>query len=145
MYGLGGERRLIEWEVPWLPGFDGARPARVGITDNERGEVRLTALGRRIADSAQETVARVDAFMNVPLYDRIFKNYEGFHCLVRRRLRNLCVILASRRSRPGERAKPLCDQPNKPDFLRMAKIALSGPHSQGLEPSQLIARSQRKM
>ena len=50
MYGLGGERRLIEWEVPWLPEFDGARPARVGITDNERGEVRLTALGRRIAE-----------------------------------------------------------------------------------------------
>lgn len=24
------ERRLIEWEVPWLPGFDGARPVRVG-------------------------------------------------------------------------------------------------------------------
>jgi GH15 family glucan-1,4-alpha-glucosidase len=30
MYGLGGERRLIEWEVPWLPGFNGARPVRVG-------------------------------------------------------------------------------------------------------------------
>ncbi len=26
MYGLGWERRLIEWEVPWLPGFNGARP-----------------------------------------------------------------------------------------------------------------------
>ena len=24
MYGLGGERRLTEWEVPWLPGFEGA-------------------------------------------------------------------------------------------------------------------------
>jgi GH15 family glucan-1,4-alpha-glucosidase len=30
MYGLGGERRLIEWEVQWLPGFDGARPVCVG-------------------------------------------------------------------------------------------------------------------
>jgi GH15 family glucan-1,4-alpha-glucosidase len=30
MYGLGGERRLPEWEVPWLPGFEGARPVRVG-------------------------------------------------------------------------------------------------------------------
>jgi GH15 family glucan-1,4-alpha-glucosidase len=30
MYGLGGERRLAEWEVPWLPGFEGARPVRVG-------------------------------------------------------------------------------------------------------------------
>jgi hypothetical protein len=30
MYGLGGERRLPEWEVPWLSGFEGARPVRVG-------------------------------------------------------------------------------------------------------------------
>jgi GH15 family glucan-1,4-alpha-glucosidase len=30
MYGIGGERRLSEWEVPWLPGFEGARPVRIG-------------------------------------------------------------------------------------------------------------------
>ncbi|MGO4683997.1 glycoside hydrolase family 15 protein [Hyphomicrobium sp. 2TAF46] len=30
MYGLGGERRLAEWEVDWLSGFDGARPVRIG-------------------------------------------------------------------------------------------------------------------
>jgi GH15 family glucan-1,4-alpha-glucosidase len=30
MYGVAGERRLPEWEVPWLPGFGGARPVRVG-------------------------------------------------------------------------------------------------------------------
>jgi GH15 family glucan-1,4-alpha-glucosidase len=30
MYGVGGERRLTEWEVPWLPGFEDARPVRIG-------------------------------------------------------------------------------------------------------------------
>jgi GH15 family glucan-1,4-alpha-glucosidase len=30
MYGIAGERRLTEWEVPWLPGYEGARPVRVG-------------------------------------------------------------------------------------------------------------------
>jgi GH15 family glucan-1,4-alpha-glucosidase len=30
MYGLAGERRLIENELPWLPGFEGSRPVRVG-------------------------------------------------------------------------------------------------------------------
>jgi GH15 family glucan-1,4-alpha-glucosidase len=30
MYGLAGERRLTEWEVPWLPGYEGAKPVRVG-------------------------------------------------------------------------------------------------------------------
>ena len=30
MYGVAGERRLPELELPWLAGFDGARPVRVG-------------------------------------------------------------------------------------------------------------------
>ena len=30
MYGCGGERRLPEMELPWLPGYEGARPVRVG-------------------------------------------------------------------------------------------------------------------
>jgi GH15 family glucan-1,4-alpha-glucosidase len=30
MYGLGGERRLTEWEVSWLPGYEGSRPVRIG-------------------------------------------------------------------------------------------------------------------
>lgn len=30
MYGVGGERRLWEWEVPWLQGFEGSTPVRIG-------------------------------------------------------------------------------------------------------------------
>lgn len=30
MYGLSGERRLSEWEVPWLSGYQGAAPVRIG-------------------------------------------------------------------------------------------------------------------
>jgi len=30
MYGLSGERQLTEWEVPWLPGYHGAAPVRIG-------------------------------------------------------------------------------------------------------------------
>jgi GH15 family glucan-1,4-alpha-glucosidase len=30
MYGLAGERRLTEYEVEWLPGYEGSRPVRIG-------------------------------------------------------------------------------------------------------------------
>jgi GH15 family glucan-1,4-alpha-glucosidase len=30
MYGVGGERRLEEYEVPWLAGYERSRPVRVG-------------------------------------------------------------------------------------------------------------------
>ncbi len=30
MYGILGQRRLLEWEVGWLPGYEGAQPVRIG-------------------------------------------------------------------------------------------------------------------
>ncbi|OLB74547.1 MAG: glucoamylase [Alphaproteobacteria bacterium 13_2_20CM_2_64_7] len=30
MYGLAGEKRLAEWEVPWLSGYQGSKPVRIG-------------------------------------------------------------------------------------------------------------------
>jgi GH15 family glucan-1,4-alpha-glucosidase len=30
MYGVAGERRLEEFELPWLPGFENSKPVRVG-------------------------------------------------------------------------------------------------------------------
>ncbi|HEX3781043.1 MAG TPA: glycoside hydrolase family 15 protein [Pseudonocardiaceae bacterium] len=30
MYGIDGERHLIEWEADWLPGYSDARPVRIG-------------------------------------------------------------------------------------------------------------------
>jgi GH15 family glucan-1,4-alpha-glucosidase len=30
MYGIWGQKRLLEWEAKWLPGYEGARPVRIG-------------------------------------------------------------------------------------------------------------------
>jgi len=30
MYGIAGERRLWEWEVPWLDGYEASKPVRIG-------------------------------------------------------------------------------------------------------------------
>jgi len=30
MYGIAGERRLPEWKIGWLPGYEGAAPVRIG-------------------------------------------------------------------------------------------------------------------
>jgi len=49
MYGAGGERRLSEYELDWLPGYEGSNPVRVGNAASEQfqldvyGEV-LTSL-----------------------------------------------------------------------------------------------------
>jgi glucoamylase len=43
MYGLHGERRLDEWEVPWLAGYQGAKPVRIG--NGAAGQVQLDVYG----------------------------------------------------------------------------------------------------
>ena len=36
MYGVAGERRLLEFEVEWLPGLEGSAPVRVGNAASEQ-------------------------------------------------------------------------------------------------------------
>jgi GH15 family glucan-1,4-alpha-glucosidase len=36
MYGPGGERRLTELELPWLEGYEGSRPVRIGNNASEQ-------------------------------------------------------------------------------------------------------------
>jgi GH15 family glucan-1,4-alpha-glucosidase len=36
MYGVGGERRLTELELPWLDGYEGSRPVRIGNAASEQ-------------------------------------------------------------------------------------------------------------
>ncbi len=30
IYGICGERQIVEWEADWLPGYEGSRPVRIG-------------------------------------------------------------------------------------------------------------------
>jgi GH15 family glucan-1,4-alpha-glucosidase len=39
LYGVGGERRLPEWQADWLPGFEGSRPVRVGNAAAEQDQI----------------------------------------------------------------------------------------------------------
>jgi GH15 family glucan-1,4-alpha-glucosidase len=46
MYGIAGERRLSEWEVPWLPGYEGSSPVRIG--NAAHGQLQLDVFGEVI-------------------------------------------------------------------------------------------------
>jgi GH15 family glucan-1,4-alpha-glucosidase len=43
MYGIAGERRLVEYEVPWLAGYEGAAPVRIG--NAAAGQLQLDVYG----------------------------------------------------------------------------------------------------
>ena len=43
MYSVTGERRLTEWLIDWLPGYEGAQPVRVG--NGAHGQIQIDVYG----------------------------------------------------------------------------------------------------
>jgi GH15 family glucan-1,4-alpha-glucosidase len=81
MYGIAGESRLAEWEIDWLPGYEGSRPVRVGnaavtqLQVDVFGEVLESLHGVRAAGAAEcadgwrlerDLVAQVERVWHVP-------------------------------------------------------------------------------
>ena len=58
MYGLSGERQLIEWEVPWLPGYQGAAPVRIGNAASD--QLQLDVFGE-VIDAIYQARKHLDA------------------------------------------------------------------------------------
>jgi GH15 family glucan-1,4-alpha-glucosidase len=65
MYGSGGERRLDEWEVDWLPGYETSAPVRVG--NAAAGQYQLDVYGEVM--SALYTAARMDGVHSRAVWD----------------------------------------------------------------------------
>ncbi|HEX4507844.1 MAG TPA: glycoside hydrolase family 15 protein, partial [Alphaproteobacteria bacterium] len=56
MYGIRGQRRLLEWEADWLPGYEGAQPVRVG--NAAHAQLQLDVYGELMDAFHQARVAR---------------------------------------------------------------------------------------
>jgi len=70
LYGVQGERRLTELELPWLPGYEGSKPVRVGnLAANQlqldvHGELMdamytATRMGMRTSESSWRVLRRL--------------------------------------------------------------------------------------
>jgi GH15 family glucan-1,4-alpha-glucosidase len=59
MYGIGGERRLPEWRIPWLPGYERSAPVRVGNAAED--QLQLDVFGEVMDTMAQARRNRIAA------------------------------------------------------------------------------------
>jgi GH15 family glucan-1,4-alpha-glucosidase len=57
MYGIMGQRRLLEWEADWLPGYEGARPVRIG--NAAHAQLQLDVYGELIDAFHQSRMTRL--------------------------------------------------------------------------------------
>jgi GH15 family glucan-1,4-alpha-glucosidase len=58
MYGIMGQRRLLEWEAGWLPGYEGAQPVRVG--NAAHAQLQLDVYGELIDAFYQSRLANLE-------------------------------------------------------------------------------------
>jgi GH15 family glucan-1,4-alpha-glucosidase len=58
MYGIMGQRRLLEWEADWLPGYQGAQPVRIG--NAAHAQLQLDVYGELIDAFHQSRVAELE-------------------------------------------------------------------------------------
>ncbi len=65
MYGPSGERRIDEWEVDWLPGYEASVPVRIG--NAAAGQYQLDVYGEVM--SALYTAAKADGVHSQPIWD----------------------------------------------------------------------------
>ncbi|MDA9411460.1 glycoside hydrolase family 15 protein [Bradyrhizobium sp. CCBAU 45384] len=57
MYGIWGQRRLLEWEAAWLDGYEGAEPVRVG--NAAHAQLQLDVYGELIDAFHQSRMAKL--------------------------------------------------------------------------------------
>jgi GH15 family glucan-1,4-alpha-glucosidase len=60
MYGVRGERRLIEYELDELPGYEGSKPVRVGNAASEQFQLDVYGEVMGVAYVAAEQLGRVE-------------------------------------------------------------------------------------
>jgi GH15 family glucan-1,4-alpha-glucosidase len=61
MYGVGGERRLTEFELDHLPGYEGSRPVRVGNAASEQFQLDVYGEVAAVMFIGAEVLGRVEA------------------------------------------------------------------------------------
>jgi len=60
MYGVGGERRLIEFELPHLPGYEGSGPVRIGNAASEQFQLDVYGEVAAVMSLAVERLGRIE-------------------------------------------------------------------------------------
>jgi GH15 family glucan-1,4-alpha-glucosidase len=80
MYGLAGEKRLAEWEVPWLSGYAGSKPVRIGNAAS--GQLQIDVFGEVLDALHQARVGGLQYLAEAWDFQRVLLSHlEEIRCL----------------------------------------------------------------
>lgn len=79
MYGINGERRLVEWNADWLRGYEDSRPVRIGNAASEQFQLDVygeVAAALSHTPDAQDDLRTPAQHLRVKLTDRLCHIWE---------------------------------------------------------------------
>jgi GH15 family glucan-1,4-alpha-glucosidase len=74
MYGISGERRLTEFELPWLPGYESSAPVRIGNAAHK--QLQLDVFGELMDAMHQCRLAHVENLASWAVERRLLQFLE---------------------------------------------------------------------
>lgn len=77
MYGILGERRLTELELPWLPGYEGSQPVRIGNAAHE--QYQLDVFGEVVSASLIARQNGIELGKRAWEIEKVFADYVTDH------------------------------------------------------------------
>jgi GH15 family glucan-1,4-alpha-glucosidase len=79
LYGLGGERKLQEWNADWLPGYEHSKPVRIGNAASEQFQLDVfgeMAVALVRTPAAKDNLRVPAAALEAALIDHLCKIWE---------------------------------------------------------------------
>jgi GH15 family glucan-1,4-alpha-glucosidase len=76
MYGVGGERRLTEFELPELPGYEGSAPVRIGNQASEQFQLDVYGEVADVVAVAAEHLGAPPSRRGAPRFGRFIEHVE---------------------------------------------------------------------
>jgi GH15 family glucan-1,4-alpha-glucosidase len=73
MYGVGGERRLTEFQIPWLPGYENSLPVQIGNAAHE--QLQLDVYGEVLDALCQARIGGLESGEEVWAFQRALLNH----------------------------------------------------------------------
>ncbi len=116
-----------------------------GLIEVSQDEVRLTTLGCEIIDPTLERKARVEAFLSVPLYKRLYEKYKGYPLPQGAGLKQELITLGVTPKQADKARQSLQRSAQQAGFFEQGRNKLVLPSGLGSPNASVVSRNTRPL
>lgn len=114
-----------------------------GFLSYDKSTVTLTEVGLRAVDGQQEKAARIDAFLTVPLYKRVYEQFKGTSLPGNVGIENFIVSVGVAQKQKDKARQVFLRSAKQAGFFELSADRLTLPAIKGSTKPQVVEEGQR--